>query len=304
MIAPTAGPGGITGMRDSLERWGEANRRDLPWRRTRDPWLILVSEVMLAQTQVKRVVPRWEEFGASFPTPAACAAAPLADVLVLWSGLGYPRRAVNLHRCATEVVTRHGGRVPEDLVALRALPGIGPYTARAVLTFAFEHDVGVVDTNVGRLLARLGGERLTPARAQAAADELVAPGGGWAWNQAMFDLGASVCTKRSPACHRCPLADWCSWRRSGGFDPAEGSAGTSGRQAPFAGSDRQARGQVMAALVQGERRLGELVALVDAAHPARVARLVAALMADGLVEEVDGVVRLPRRAGLTDHAEP
>src|SRR6478672_9630787 len=156
--------------------------RDLPWRRTRDPWAVLVSEVMLQQTQVPRVVPIWQEFMTRFPTVRACADASQADVVRAWAGLGYNRRAVNLHRAAVLM----GDAVPRDLDALLALPGVGAYTARAVLVFAFEEDVAVVDTNIARVLARLHGRRLTPRQVQAAADELVPAGDGWVWNQALM----------------------------------------------------------------------------------------------------------------------
>ena len=140
--------------------WGLPRLRDLPWRRTRDPWHILVAEVMLQQTGVERVIPKWEAFRSVYPTPAACAAVPLGDVLRLWHGLGYPRRARNLSDAAAEIVERHDGAVPDRLDALLTLPGIGPYTARAVLAFAFQRDEAVVDTNIARVLARLAGERL------------------------------------------------------------------------------------------------------------------------------------------------
>jgi A/G-specific adenine glycosylase len=156
----------------ALLAWGDANLRDLPWRRSRDPWAVLLSEVMAQQTGVDRVIPYWHAFLSRFPDPAACAAAPVADVLRLWAGLGYNRRGVSLHRCAVAIVERHGGVVPADLDALLALPGVGPYTARAVLSFAYEQPVGVVDTNVGRVLARWHGRPLTPAEAQARADDL------------------------------------------------------------------------------------------------------------------------------------
>ncbi len=155
--------------RAAVLAWGDDHLRPLPWRSTRDPWAVLVSEVMAQQTGVDRVIPRYRAFLARFPTlPRASAAAPAGDVVRLWAGLGYNRRAVNLHRCAAAVVERHGGRLPADLAALLALPGVGPYTARAVLAFAFEHDVGVVDTNVGRVLARWEGRPLRPREAQAA----------------------------------------------------------------------------------------------------------------------------------------
>ena len=138
-----------------------------------------------------------------------CAASPLADVVRLWAGLGYNRRAVNLHRAATAVVERHGGALPDDLDALLALPGVGSYTARAVLAFAFERDVGVIDVNAARVLARAWGDA-----SQAAADAVVPPGEGWAWNQAMLDLGAMVCTRR-PLCRECPLSGECRWKLAG-----------------------------------------------------------------------------------------
>ena len=173
--------------------WGMPRLRDLPWRRVRDPWAILVAEVMLQQTQAQRVIPKWEAFLVSFPTPAACADAPLGDVLRLWQGLGYPRRARNLHLAALEIVDRHRGMVPDSLDDLLALPGVGPYTARAVLAFAYEREVAVIDTNIARVLARTSGARLTPKHAQAAADALVPRGEGWAWNQILMDLGATTC---------------------------------------------------------------------------------------------------------------
>ena len=263
--------------------WGRRHRRDLPWRRTRDPWAVLVSELMLQQTQVGRVAVRYERFVERFPDAAACHAAPLADVLREWHGLGYPRRARDLHRAAGLVVERHGGRVPDRLDELLALPGVGPYTARAVLVFAYERDEAVVDTNVARLMARWGGRPLTLRAVQACADAHVPAGHAWPWNQALLDLGATVCTKRAPACDRCPAAPWCGWRRVGcsGPDPAQGSAGTSRRQRPFAGSDRQLRGRVLAALVARPVTDAELIAVVD--DPDRTVSVVAGLLADGLI---------------------
>src|SRR5690606_30793457 len=138
-------------------------------------------------------------------------------VVRLWSGLGYNRRAVNLHRCARAVVERHGGAVPDDLGALLALPGVGPYTARAVLAFAHAQRVGVGDTNVGRVLARWEGRALRPAEAQELADRLVpaGPGRSWAWNQAVMELGGSVCRRRRPRCGDCPVRSWCGWAAAG-----------------------------------------------------------------------------------------
>ncbi len=263
--------------------WGVPRLRDLPWRRTRDPWEILVAEVMLQQTQVGRVIPKWEAFLERFPEPADCAAASLGDVLRLWQGLGYPRRARNLHATALVVVSDHGGRLPADLDALLGLPGVGPYTARAVLAFAFEHDVAVVDTNIARILARTAGERLTPKRAQTAADDAVPEGEGWIWNQVIMDLGAELC-RPSPSCNDCPLRAVCAWALAGhpDPDPAVGSAGVSGKQAPYEGSDRQARGEVL-------RRLG--AGPLPASEFDR--RIVDGLVADGLVDRVDDELRLP-----------
>jgi A/G-specific adenine glycosylase len=263
--------------------WGLPRLRDLPWRRTRDPWLVLVSEVMLQQTQALRVIPKWESFRAAYPTPTACAAAPLGDVLRLWQGLGYPRRARDLHRAAGVIATVHGGEVPDELDALLSMAGIGPYTARAVLAFAFGRDVAVVDTNIARVLARSAGERLSAVSAQRLADRHVPSGLGWAWNQALMDLGASVC-RPTPRCEWCPLAATCVWSRSGSPlpDPAAGSAGVSRQQRPYAGSDRQARGDVLRAVATGAAWRGDFrTDIIDS------------LVRDGLVVERLGRLELP-----------
>jgi A/G-specific adenine glycosylase len=280
----------------ALLAWGEAARRDLPWRRTRDPWAVLVSEAMLQQTQVARVAPRWAAFLARFPTPAACAAAPVGDVVREWAGLGYNRRAVALHRAATAVVERHGGRLPASLDALVALPGIGPYTARAVLAFSFGADVGVVDTNAARVLARVAGRRLGAAAAQAAADAAVPAGQGWAWNQAVLDLGATVCVRRSPRCGACPVVADCAWAAAGRPppDPADGSAGVGRGQARFAGSDREGRGRLVAALLDGPVPLDAIAATAGwPSDPARARRAADGLVADGLAVVAAGALRLP-----------
>jgi A/G-specific adenine glycosylase len=284
-------------LAEQLLAWSADARRDLPWRRTRDPWAILVSELMLQQTQVARVEPRYLAFLERFPDPAACAAAAPGEVVRAWTGLGYNRRAINLHRTATVVVADHGGRLPDHLDALLALPGIGPYTARAVLAFAFERDHGVVDTNAARVIARaVAGHRLNAREVQDHADELVPLGRGWDWNQAVLDLGATICVKRSPRCDRCPVADRCAWAESGfeDPDPADGSAGTSGAQSRFEGSDRQGRGRLVQALRTGPL---ELERVADAAgwpdDPDRARRVADSLVGDGLAEYADGQLALP-----------
>jgi A/G-specific adenine glycosylase len=280
-------PDPLTPLQRDLLGWWADNGRDLPWRRTRDPWAVLVAELMLQQTQVPRVLARYPAFVAEFPSAPACAARPQADVVRAWAGLGYNRRAVNLHRCARAVVERHDGALPDDLPSLLALPGIGPYTARAVLVFAFEREHGLVDTNAGRFVARaLGGRALGGTKAQATADAAVPAGRGWAWGQAVFDLGALVCTRRDPACSGCPIRDHCAWFGAGRPepDPVDGSAGISRGQPPFAGSDRQGRGRLVAALRHGPVRLGELAATAGWPDDADRARRVASgLVADGLV---------------------
>ncbi|MYI55728.1 MAG: A/G-specific adenine glycosylase [Acidimicrobiia bacterium] len=247
---------------------------------------------MLQQTGVSRVLERYDDFCERFPTPAVCAAAPASAVIEEWRGLGYNRRALHLHDAARRI-TAVGGRFPDDLDGLLALPGVGPYTARAVLSLAFERDVGVVDTNVGRLLARLGGRRLSRAEAQRAADRLVPTGQAWLWNQALFDLGATVCTRRAPACAPCPLQQHCAWRGDGA-DPADGSAGVSAFQAPFEGSDRQCRGRLVEALRSGPQPASAAPRLMGLeADPPRAGCILASLLRDGLVVEHDGALRLP-----------
>ena len=275
--------------------WWEGQRRELPWRETRDPWAVLVCEVMAQQTQVARVAERWGPFLERFPSPTACAQAPVAEVLRWWSGLGYNRRALDLHRCATEVVARHGGHVPSTLPELLVLPGIGPYTARAVLAFAFEEDAAIVDTNTARVLARWEGRRLTAREAQDAADAALAPGSPWSWNQAMLDLGARVCARREPRCTECPVADRCGWALAGRPppDPADGSAGVGRGQARFEGSERQGRGRLVEALRHGPVRVEEVARVAGwSGEPERAAQMVERLVAEGLVAQDGPELRL------------
>ncbi|CAB4731597.1 MAG: A/G-specific adenine glycosylase [Actinobacteria bacterium] len=295
MTARTSGPADpALNMADLVGRvlaWGVPRMRDLPWRQSRDPWGILVAEVMAQQTQVDRVVQRWDRFLERFPTPAACAAAPLGDILREWQGLGYPRRARHLHESANRVVEL--GVFPSTLDGLLSLPGVGQYTARAVLAFAFESPAAVVDTNIARVLARTVGERLTAKRAQSIADELCPPEDSWVWNQVIMDLGAVLC-RPAPRCAECPIQQQCVWTASGqpDPDPAIGTAGVSGKQARFEGSDRQARGRLMARLVAGPLSAAEAAAAMQV-DAERAERLVSALVAEGLVVGNGESLRLP-----------
>jgi A/G-specific adenine glycosylase len=233
-------------IREGLLRWFRDVQRDLPWRRTRDPYAILVSEVMLQQTQVDRVLPYYARFLERFPTVQALAEAPVADVIKLWAGLGYNRRAVNLQRAAQVVVSEYGGQFPADPDELRKLPGLGAYTAGAVAAFAFERDVVFLDTNMRRVVTRLvfGVESVPEREVLAAAQELLPPGHGWEWNQALIEFGALQCTARKPACIVCPLSDQCA-----AFPYIQGAlAAPKARQRPaerFETSSRYYRGRIV-----------------------------------------------------------
>ena len=208
-------------LRGSILDWYRKHRRDLPWRRTRDPYAIWVSEVMLQQTRVEAAIPHYERFLARFPTLAALAGAQEADVLAAWSGLGYYRRARNLQSAAAEVVREHGGRVPEDPEALRSLPGVGVYTAAAIASVAYGRTAAAVDGNVIRVLARihgLKGRRDAPSLrrgVESAARELAHGPDPGDWTQALMELGALVCLPREPRCGECPASRWCAARASG-----------------------------------------------------------------------------------------
>ena len=255
---------------DALLSWYERGRRPLPWRATRDPYALLVSEVMLQQTQAARVVPYYEAFLARFPDAAALAAAPPRDVLAAWSGLGYNRRALAL-QAAARVVAERGW--PDDLTEL---PGVGPYTAAAVGSFAWDRQEAAIDTNVRRVLERHDSVARGPAALAARARAVLPAGQAAAFNQAMMELGATVCRPRAPRCGSCPVRGGCS-----------GGAVTTARRAPaprFEDTDRWARGRVVAALVNGETvPTGE-----------RFERVLAGLERDGLITRAgDGAPRLP-----------
>ena len=279
----------LTATQRRLLAWADGQGRDLPWRHTRDPWAILVSEVMLQQTQVARVIPVWTAFLEQFPTATACAAAPQAAVVTVWHGMGYNRRAVNLHRCSIAIADHHAGVLPSTLAELQALPGVGPYTARAVMVFAFEQPVGVVDVNAARVHARLVGRALTNNEVQQRADEATPPDQPWRWNQAVLDLGATVCTKRAPKCGECPLTVQCGWRTLGyaSPDPVDSSARIPKRQSKFDGSDRQGRGRLVSALRAGAvpARPAALAAVMGwTDDPERAMRVAMTVVADGLAK--------------------
>ncbi|WP_322495275.1 A/G-specific adenine glycosylase [Chloroflexus sp.] len=305
----------IDAIRADLLQWFTNEARDLPWRRTRDPYAIMVAEVMLQQTQVDRVLPKYQAFVAAFPTIEALAAAPTAEVIRLWAGLGYNRRAVNLQRAAQAIVTRHGGRVPDSVAALRALPGIGPYTAGAIACFAFEHDVAFLDTNIRRVVRRLcvGPDHAAATEAEllAHAAALIPPGQGWAWNQAIMELGALICTAASPACWRCPLRRYCrAYATAVAADEslAETMAAPALKRVaeprpaePFIGSRRWYRGRIIAALralpADTALPLSELGRQVrpdfTVDHEEWLQQLVRDLARDGLLVITEQGVRLP-----------
>lgn len=233
--------------------WFERTKRDLPWRADGYPaWGILVSEIMLQQTPVARVIPRLDEWLIRWPTPAALAAAAPGDAVRAWERLGYPRRALNLHAAAVAITERHGGVVPSDVRELLALPGIGAYTARAVAAFAYGERHPVVDTNVRRVLARAidGDGEAGPAsttRDLAAMDAQLPLDRAEArvFNAAAMELGAVICTARAPRCTGCPIANQCAWRAAG-YPPYDGPRRAT--QKKYEGSDRQVRGVLLAAL--------------------------------------------------------
>ena len=280
-----------------LIAWYRENARDLPWRRPGfGAWGVLVSEFMLQQTPVNRVIPHLEAWLARWPDPAALAADPPAAAVAQWANLGYPRRALWLHRAATEIRDRHGGVVPDDVEALLALSGVGDYTARAVAVFAYGSRHPVVDTNTRRVLARAIDGRSQPgppSRRDLAAMEAILPndiGDAAIVNAAAMELGATVCIARRPRCEVCPLAEGCAWRLAGYPDTGDDRR----RQARYEGSDRQARGAVLRVLRDAgshEHPLDDVIA--DWPDRRQRDRAIDSLIADGLAEATGGMLRLP-----------
>jgi A/G-specific adenine glycosylase len=278
-------------------RWYAEQARDLPWRRPgSSAWSVLVSEIMLQQTPVSRVLPAHAEWLVRWPTPQAMADAAPGDAVRQWGRLGYPRRALWLHAAARLIVDQHGGQVPASVPALSGLPGIGPYTAAAVASFAFGQRHAVLDTNVRRVLARLvRGEQLpprTPSAAERALAEALLPAGparAARWSVAVMELGALVCTAANPRCDACPVAGQCAWRRAG--RPA---SPVRPGQPRYEGSDRQCRGRLLAVLRDAPGPVP--AAMLDAVWPSQAqrTRALAALVADGLaIADDPGHYRLP-----------
>jgi A/G-specific adenine glycosylase len=281
-----------------LLAWYDVAARDLPWRRPDvTPWAVLVSEVMLQQTPVVRVLPAYASWLARWPTPAALAAGTPGEAVRAWGKLGYPRRALRLHECARALVERHGGEVPSDVDALLGLPGVGAYTARAVAAFAFGQRQPVVDTNVRRVVARaFTGQRETgppsTARDLAAVEALLpaAPAVAARASVALMELGALVCTARQPRCGECPLRLSCAWRLAG----SPPYLGPTVRPQRFTGTDRQVRGRLLDVLRGSPTPVP--AAALDVVWPdaTQRARALDALIVDGLVDPLpDGRYALP-----------
>jgi len=285
---------------ERVAAWFAAGHRPLPWRAAGFPaWGVLVSEFMLQQTSVARVIPRLAEWLARWPTPAALAAVPPGEAVRAWDRLGYPRRALNLHAASVAITERHGGVVPSDVDELLALPGVGPYTARAVAAFAYGVRVPVVDVNVRRVLARamrgVGEPGPARTREEHALMESLLPMDEEAArlaNAGTMELGQTVCTARAPRCAECPIAELCAWRAAG-YPAYTGPAAP--RQKPYAGSDREVRGRILRELRADELPVpAERIAALwpDAAQRERA---LAGLLADGLAERVGDGYALPSR---------
>lgn len=284
-------------LHEPVLAWYAESARDLPWRRPDcTPWGVLVSEVMLQQTPVVRVLPVWKEWTDRWPTPRDLAGAPAGEAIRHWGRLGYPRRALRLHAAATAIVGRHGGEVPADHDLLLALPGIGAYTAAAVAAFAFRQRHAVLDTNVRRVLARTVSGSEYPAPSLTAVESRLAASlvpdaaeTAATWAVAVMELGALICTARAPRCAECPVLDLCRWRGDGS-PPHDGPPR---RGQTYAGTDRYVRGLILAALRGSAGPVGP-AAIIAAApddalrDPGQRDRCLDGLVSDGLVEPLSG----------------
>ena len=278
------------GLREAILAWYDARGRSLPFRGTTDPYAVLVSEIMAQQTQISRVAPAWTAFMATFPTLADLAAASPADVLRAWRGMGYNRRALNLWRTARVVVEEHGGRLPSDIAALERLPGIGPYTARAVAAIAFGLPLGAVDTNVRRVLGRaIGGaiDAFSPSELQRVADGAVPAHRPADWTHALMDVGATFCRSGKPLCVECPALAVCRYAAAlpaaGGVDRRIVRA--SGPRSPFTATSRWLRGRIVDRLRQIEGAGWVVIEAPIGSHDrATVVAALERLASEGLVE--------------------
>jgi A/G-specific adenine glycosylase len=287
-----------TALHRTVLAWYAAHARELPWREpSAGPWAVMVSEFMLQQTPVKRVLPVYAQWTERWPPPAALAASPSGEAVRAWGRLGYPRRALRLHAAATAITALHGGEVPTDHAALLALPGVGEYTAAAVASFAHRQRHAVLDTNVRRVFARLVDGTEFPPPATTAAERRTAtallpeaPETAATWAVAVMELGALVCTARTPDCGHCPVAAECAWRLAG----SPPHAGPPRRGQTYEGTDRQVRGKLLAVLREAPGEVRQAVLDGVWPDPVQRARALDGLVADGLVEPVaPGVYRLP-----------
>lgn len=291
-------------------RWFDEHGRPFPWRETRDPYRIMVAEVMLQQTQTGRVAPAYATFLEHFPTLSRLAHAPAIEVIKAWRGLGYNRRAVDLQRAAQAIEHDDGGGFPHDIAALRALPGVGEYSAAAISCFAFDAQVAVVDSNVRRVLARaaLGkdADEASVDQVRRVARAWLPAGDAYRWNQALMDVGATLCRPERPLCVQCPLKATCGYHAAGRHRAPRAPRVPVAE--PFEGSRRQKRGGIIDHLREAAAKGVTLGALARAIHPGRIERdlswlveLLEGLAADGLVEmspsagrgSPRGIVRLP-----------
>jgi A/G-specific adenine glycosylase len=286
---PLLSPSDLDRLHDEVTTWFAQAARDLPWRRDVSPWAVMVSEFMLQQTPVARVLPVYEAWMQRWPAPADLAAEPAGEAVRAWGRLGYPRRALRLHAAATAIVERHGGEVPSERDDLLALPGVGDYTAGAIASFAFGGRAVVMDTNIRRVFARVVSGIEYPAAGVTAAERELATAllpaeDAHVWAAATMELGALVCTARSPQCSVCPVADLCRWRASG--YPAHDGPVRRGQS--WEGTDRQCRGRLLAVLREAETPVEK--SRLDAVWPdaPQRERALDGLVSDGLVEPLDG----------------
>ena len=285
-------------MQQEIIDWFKTEGRDLPWRQPGfTPWGSLVSEFMLQQTPVARVIPKLEEFLHRWPTPAALAASPSGDAVRAWANLGYPRRALWLHACAVTIVEKFNGEVPSNVEDLLSLPGVGPYTARAIAVFAHGGHEPVVDTNIRRVIARHNqgnadqGPPSTKRDLEAMEALLPSPDLSPAFNAGIMELGALVCTARNPQCEICPIARTCAWRNAG-YPEHVGPKKVV--QKKYEGSDRQARGAVMKVLRDAHRTVTAQELEAAWSDQAQLGRAISGLLKDGLIELVaDDCYQLP-----------